>query len=113
MMHSSKPNHYLKVSHRMFIGVVVCTYVNEAEVKVRKRTPAVKLPARGLNSAPLTAYPDGKVGGKKIIGKEKKKNEGSKHRKLYCTEGRQKERAIRESNKDGKMEKRKEIQVEK
>jgi len=72
-MHSSKPKPYLKVARCMFIGVVMCTYVNEPEVKVCKRTPAVKLPAHGLNSAPLIAYPDGRVGGTKIIGKEKKK----------------------------------------
>lgn len=60
----------------------MCTYVNEPEVKVCKGTPAVKLPVHGLNSAPLIAYPDGRVGGKKIKGKEKK-NEGNKHRKLY------------------------------
>lgn len=57
----------------MFLEVVMCTYVIEEQVKVCKRTPAVKLPARGLNSAPLTPYPDGRVGGKKIIGREEKK----------------------------------------
>jgi hypothetical protein len=57
----------------MFIGVVMRTYVNEPEVEVCKRTPAVKLHAHGLNSAPFIAYPDGREGGKKIVGKEKKR----------------------------------------
>jgi len=72
----------------------VCTYVKEPEVKVCKRTPAVKLPARSLNSAPLTAYPDGRVGGKKIIGKEKKKRMKAASTENYTVqkEGRKKER---------------------
>jgi hypothetical protein len=95
----------------MFIGVVMCTYVKETEVKVCKRTPAVKLPARGLNSAPLIAYPDGRVGGKKIIGKEKKRMKATSTEN--CTEGRQREGEIREGSKDRKIGKRKEMQVEK
>lgn len=89
------------------------TYVNEPEVKVWKRTPAVKRPARGLNSAPLIAYPDGRVGGKKIIWREtkkKKKNECNKHRKLYR---RKAERKRDKRSQKRKMGKRKEMQVEK
>jgi hypothetical protein len=79
--------------------------VNEPEVKVCKRTPAVKLSARSLNSAPLIAYPDGKVGGKKIIGKEKKKNEGNKHRKLYRRKAeRRRDKRSQKRQKDGKEE---------
>jgi len=81
----------------------MCTYVNEPEVKVCKRTPAVKLPADGLNTAPLIDYPDGRVGGKKIIGKEKKKNEGNKHRKLYRKKAeRRRDMRRQKRQKDGK-----------
>jgi len=82
----------------------MCTYVNEPEVKVCKRTPAVKLPARGLNSAPLIAYPDGRVGSKKIVGKGKK-NEGNKHRKLYRRKAeRRRDKRRQKRQKDGKEE---------
>jgi len=96
----------------MLIGVVMCAYVNEPEVKVCKRTPAVKLPARGLNFAPLIAYPDGRVGSKKTVGKGKKKRMKATSTENY-TEGRQKEGEIRDGKKDRKMGKRKELQVEK
>jgi len=76
----------------MFLGVVMCTYVNKPQVKVCKRTPAVKLPSRGLNSAPLTAYPDGRVGGKKIIGMEEKMKATSTENYTVHKEGRKKER---------------------
>lgn len=95
----------------MLIGVVIFTYVNEPEVKVCKRTPAVKVPARGLNSAPLIAYPDGRVGSKKIVGKGKKRMTATSIENY--TEGGQKEGEIREGKKDRKVGKRKELQVEK
>lgn len=85
--------------------------VGERTGSKRKQTnTCFRLPARGVNSAPLKAYPDRRVGGKKIIGEEKE-NEGNKHRKL--DRGRQKEGEIREGNKDRMMGKRKEMHVEK